>query len=119
MELEEEIRNDEAGLIYGDQPPKQKQEPSQFREGPIARSIEQQTAKIPSDVFLWIAGGAMVASLIAQLRQPRRMTFFNIPTRRGQLALFIGQWVPTLLLFGLYNKVIKVAGGSDRISAQT
>jgi len=25
-------------------------------------------------------------------------------------GLFIGQWVPTLLILGLYNKLVKVAG---------
>ena len=28
----------------------------------------------------------------------------------GQIGLFFGQWVPTQLLFGLYNKIVKVAG---------
>ena len=27
-------------------------------EGVVARTIEQQTAKIPSDVFLWAAGAS-------------------------------------------------------------
>jgi hypothetical protein len=33
---------------------------------------------------------------------------------RKQWSLFLGQWAAPLLLFGLYNKVVKVAG-SDRI----
>ena len=41
------------------------------------------------------------------------MSRFNIPTRRGQLSLFIGQWAPTLLLLGVYNKIVKVMGRSD------
>lgn len=93
------------------------QNASQFLEGPIARKIEEQTARLPSDIFLWGAVAAMGVSLVSQLGQPRRMTMFNIPTRRGQLALFVGQWVPTLLLFGLYNKLVKVVGGSDSVSA--
>jgi hypothetical protein len=28
-------------------------------------------------------------------------------------ALFVGQWAPTFLILGLYNKLVKVAG-SDR-----
>jgi hypothetical protein len=31
------------------------------------------------------------------------------------LASFVGLWVPSLLLLGLYNKIVKVAG-SDRVS---
>lgn len=29
------------------------------QEGPIARTIEQQTAKLPSDLFLWAAVGSI------------------------------------------------------------
>ena len=71
------------------------------REGPVARNIERQTAKLPSDFFLWGALGAMGLSLAMQ------------GTGRPHRAQFIGQWVPTLLLLGVYNKIVKVAG-SDR-----
>jgi len=64
---------------------------------------------VPSDTFLWAAGAAMVGSLALQAMQPRR-TFFGAPTRRGQLGIFVGQWVPTLLIFGVYNKIVKVMG---------
>ena len=87
--------------------------PMERREGRVARAIEKQTAKLPSDTFLWAAGGAIVTSMLIQAFQPRRMTTLGMPTRRGQLALFVGQWVPTLLLLGLYNKIVKVAG-SDK-----
>lgn len=86
------------------------------REGRVARSIESQTAKLPSDVFLWAAGAAMIGSLVFQVLgpTPRRMGIFgrSVPGR-APLATFIGQWVPTLLLFGIYDKIVKVAG-SDR-----
>lgn len=87
--------------------------PVERREGRVARAIEKQTAKLPSDTFLWAAGGAIVASALIQAFQPRRMSAFGMPTRRGQLALFVGQWVPTLLLLGLYNKIVKVAGSDE------
>ena len=32
-------------------------------EGTVARTIEQQTAKLPSDIFLWAAGGAIAGIL--------------------------------------------------------
>jgi hypothetical protein len=76
----------------------------QHAEGPVAKAIEQQTAKLPSDLFLWAAGAAMVTSFALQLM------------RREHESLFIGQWAPSLLLFGLYNKLVKVAG-SDREAA--
>lgn len=72
------------------------------REGPIARTIEEQTAKLPSDVFLWAAVGAMAVSLGIKL------------FRRGETSLFIGQWAPSFLLFGIYNKLVKQLGHDSR-----
>ncbi|MEP6960623.1 MAG: hypothetical protein ABI995_00990 [Acidobacteriota bacterium] len=68
------------------------------REGPVARAIEQETAKLPSDTFLWAALGAIGASAILQLIGKR------------EVSNFIGQWAPTLLIFGLYNKMVKQHG---------
>lgn len=92
------------------------------REGPIARRIEQQTAKIPSDVFLWAAGVSVLASLALQVigmtSRSGRVGLFGGPvhaTTREPLAGFVGMWVPSLLLLGVYNKIVKVAG-SDRVS---
>jgi hypothetical protein len=74
---------------------------SDFREGRIARRIEEQTAKLPSDLFLWAAVGSMGASLALKLM------------RKKEDSLFIGQWAPTLLLLGTYNKIVKLFG-SDK-----
>lgn len=90
-------------------------EPSSPREGNVARSIEKHTAKLPSDTFLWAAIGAMVASAAVQLLRPKVTSRWGSSTNRAPLSLFIGQWVPTFLLFGIYNKLVKVAG-SDRAS---
>jgi cytosine/uracil/thiamine/allantoin permease len=70
-------------------------------EGTIAKSIEEQTAKLPSDAFLWTAVGAMTASATLQVMGKRHV------------SLFIGQWAPTFLILGLYNKLVKQLG-SDR-----
>ncbi|MCU1338903.1 MAG: hypothetical protein JWO19_4484 [Bryobacterales bacterium] len=70
----------------------------EHREGKVARTIEQQTAKLPSDTFLWTALGSMGISLGLAL------------TGRGKAATFVGQWAPTLLILGLYNKLVKVQG---------
>jgi hypothetical protein len=72
--------------------------PVEHSEGPIARAIEQQTAKIPSDVFLWAAGASIATSLILKLLD------------RHHEALFVGQWAPTILILGLYNKLVKQHG---------
>ena len=73
-------------------------------EGTVARNIEQQTAKLPSDTFLWLALSAMGASLMLHL------------SGRKAESLFVGQWPAPFLLFGLYNKLVKVAG-SDQLHA--
>ena len=71
------------------------------REGRVAKTIEDQTAKLPSDTFLWLAVGAMTASATLQMLGNRNV------------SLFVGQWAPTFLIFGLYNKLVKQLG-SDR-----
>jgi hypothetical protein len=74
---------------------------SSHEEGRLAKTIEHQTAKLPSDTFLWVAVGAMSVSAMLQLMGNRHA------------SLFVGQWAPTLLIMGLYNKLVKQLG-SDR-----
>ena len=68
------------------------------REGPVARGIEQQTAKLPSDTFLWAAMGSIGTSLALKL------------AHKDQAANFVGQWAPTFLILGMYNKMVKLHG---------
>lgn len=70
-------------------------------EGRVARSIEAQTAKLPSDMFLWLAMGSIAASATLHMMGNK------------QASLFVGQWAPTFLILGLYNKLVKQFG-SDR-----
>jgi len=79
-------------------------EAQQHREGPVAREIEHYTAQLPSDTFLWAAGASIAGSL----------ALMATGNRHG--SLFVGQWAPTFLLLGIYNKIVKVAG-SDRAQA--
>jgi hypothetical protein len=72
------------------------------REGVVARSIEHYTAQMPSDTFLWAALGSIGVSLCLRLSGNRHD------------ALFVGQWAPTFLLLGLYNKLVKVAGSDTQ-----
>lgn len=67
-------------------------------EGKVARQIEEHTSRLPSDLFLWGAGCSVLAALA--LRQ------FG----RKDDAQFVGQWAPTLLVLGLYNKIVKELG---------
>lgn len=72
-------------------------EPHQ-EEGCVAKMIEQQTAKIPSDLFLWAAGASILGSLaLKTLGQDKD-------------SQFVGQWAPTFLILGLYNKLVKLHG---------
>ena len=78
------------------------QERFEHSEGTVARTIEQQTAKLPSDFWLWAAVASMGASLLLQV------------TGRKHESLFVANWAAPFLLFGTYNKLVKTAG-SDRV----
>ena len=68
------------------------------REGKVARTIEEQTARLPSDTFLWAALASMATSAGCKI------------AGKDNLALFIGQWAAPFLLLGLYNKLVKLEG---------
>jgi len=70
----------------------------EHREGPVARSIEDQTAKLPSDLFLWTSIGLMGVSAILQI------------AGKKHTSLFIGQWPAAILIMGVYNKLVKQQG---------
>lgn len=72
------------------------------KEGKVAKTIESQTARLPSDLFLWTAVGAMACSLTLKLM------------KNDHMALFIGQWPAPFLLFGIYNKLVKQEGHDQR-----
>ena len=72
-------------------------------EGKVAKAIESQTSRIPSDAFLWVATGVMAASLTLKV------------LKKSHTALFVGQWVAPILLMGLYNKIVKIQG-HDQLS---
>jgi len=64
-------------------------------ESRVTRLIEQQTAKIPSDVFLFAALSTMAASLALEV------------TNHVRASRFIGMWPAPLLVMGVYNKLVK------------
>ncbi len=70
----------------------------QHREGPVASAIEKQTAKLPSDVWLWASLGSIALSATAKIM------------KKDHLALFFGQWAAPFLLLGVYNKIVKLEG---------
>lgn len=78
---------------------------NQHQEGTVAKAtkaIEQQTSKMPSDFFLWSAGGAIALSLVLKC------------LRKNHESLFVGHWVPTLLTLGVYNKLVKQFGSEQK-----
>src|SRR4051794_37671424 len=78
-------------------------EAEEHTEGTVARYIEEQTAKLPSDTFLWLAGASIGGSLLLKM------------AGKDHHSLFVGQWARPFLILGLYNKIVKVAG-HDRLS---
>lgn len=67
-------------------------------EDSFTKSVEEYTASLPSSAFLGVAIGAMMLSLAFQL------------AGRGKWGNFIAQWVPTWLIIGVYNKLVKLEG---------
>ena len=72
------------------------------KEGPVARTIEEYTSRLPSDLFLWAALGSMAVSATLKIM------------KKDDEALFVGQWPAPFLLLGLYNKIVKVAGHDSK-----
>ena len=68
------------------------------REGKVAKAIEEQTSKLPSDIFLWTALASMGVSLALRIMG------------RKHDSLFVGEWAAPFLILGLYNKVVKIEG---------
>jgi hypothetical protein len=65
------------------------------RESGLTRLIEKRSREIPSVAFLGIAAASVLGAVVSYARG------------RKQLANFVGEWVPTFLLLGLYNRIIK------------
>lgn len=70
-------------------------------EGPVGRAVEQYASRVPSDIFFWAAAGSIAASLALKV------------AKRDQASLFVGQWAPTFLVLGLFNKLVKSASEEE------
>ena len=68
------------------------------REGRRTHTIEQQTRRIPSDLFLLAAGASIIFSASLYFSGYKRA------------SLFVGQWPATFLVLGTYNKMLKLMG---------
>jgi hypothetical protein len=70
----------------------------QHEEGEITKRIEHFTSQVPSGLYLSLAVGSVGLSA------------FLYASGRRSAAIFVGHWAPTILMFGMYNKVVKVLG---------
>jgi hypothetical protein len=68
------------------------------REGKVAKSIEKQTSKLPSDWFLWTALGALGLAVTLNV------------VGKNHAGLLLGELASPILIMGLYNKLVKVEG---------
>ncbi|MDH5826806.1 hypothetical protein [Sphingobacterium faecium] len=69
-----------------------------LKEGQLTKEIENKTAQLPSKAYLCAAVTVMIASAALKCMGHKHT------------ALFVGQWVSPFLLFGIYNKIVKVEG---------
>jgi hypothetical protein len=59
------------------------------------RKFFRITDNIPEETWYWLALGSIGVSASLKL------------TNRDHWALFVGQWPPTFILFGLYHRLIR------------
>ena len=71
-------------------------------EGELTKKIEKVTAQIPSVGYLGLALGSMALSI-----------GFALVKERKDIANFVGLWVPSFLLLGIYNKIVKTEGSDQ------
>ncbi len=72
-------------------------------EGEMTKKIESVTARVPSVGYLGLALGSMALSAgLAMVSQ------------RKTMANFVGLWVPSFLLMGIYNKLVKLEGSDSQ-----
>lgn len=62
-------------------------------------STQQQffrvTDNIPEETWYWLALGSIGLSAILKI------------SKKDNMAIFVGQWPPTFILFGLYHRLIR------------
>ena len=64
----------------------------------VKKTTEAVSQKVPFLLFSVAALASIAISLFFQIRGNKNA------------SLFVGQWVPSFLLFGLYNKISKTVG---------
>ncbi len=73
-------------------------QPGHHEEGEYTKRLEHFTSQVPSGVYLSLAFGAVGLSALLYA------------TGRKSAGIFVGHWAPTILMVGMYNKMVKVLG---------
>lgn len=60
--------------------------------------------KLPSSVYLVAMLGSVAASLVFYM------------AKKKDASLFVGLWAPTLLQFGIYNKLLRISRGTAQVA---
>jgi hypothetical protein len=74
-------------------------------EGPVTRRYENLTGALPSATWLALAGASVAVATVLKI------------VGRNHASLFASVFAPSLLLIGVYKKLVKVAGSERRASA--
>jgi len=67
------------------------------RASDITHQVEERARRLPESAFLTAAGLSIIASAV-----------LAITSRQKPVASFVGLWVPSLLLMGIYTKLLKM-----------
>jgi len=62
------------------------------------------TDNVPEEVWYWAALGSIIASAVLFVSNKR------------DWSIFVGQWPPTFLLFGLFHKILHHSAADDTFS---
>jgi hypothetical protein len=66
------------------------------RGGGVTERVERVAARLPQATWLLLAGGSILGAIVLKVM------------RRHAVANFVGEWAPTFLLIGLYNKLVRL-----------
>jgi hypothetical protein len=64
------------------------------------------TNQVPEEVWYWAALGSIIASAMLFL------------VGRRDWSIFVGQWPPTFLLFGIFHKIVRPSEGAGRLTSE-
>ncbi len=79
----------------------------ELHEGRFAKAMEKVTTRVSPRTWLWLAVGSMAVS-----------AGIAATTRRKEVANFIGLWVPSLLLMGIYNNLVNIQKSTSQSQSQ-